>query len=88
MVYILEFERPLHHARFYVGYCDDSKFNARMRHHQRGTGARITAAAARAGIGWQCIATFDGAGRDFERQIKRKKNTPRLVKKLRKEGVI
>lgn len=88
MVYILEFDQPLKHARYYIGYCDDSKFNARMRHHERGTGARITAAARREGIAWHCIATFEGAGRDFERALKNKKNTPRLVQKLRKEGVI
>lgn len=91
-VYILEFERPLgsarHQARYYIGFCEDSRFNARMRHHAKGTGAKITAAAAAQGIGFRVVALFEGKGRDYERYLKRQKNTPRLVEQWRKQGVI
>lgn len=43
MVYILKFDRPIGgRANYYIGWCEDHRFNARMRHHERGTGARLT----------------------------------------------
>jgi putative endonuclease len=92
MVYILEFEQPVgnyrHAARYYIGWCKDDRLEARLWHHRRGTGARLTAAAAERGIGFTVIVTWPGETRNFERQLKLKKNTPRLVRALRKRGVI
>lgn len=88
MVYILEFKTPLgtarHAARYYIGWCEDDRFNARMRHHANGTGARITAAAAARGIGFEVVWVFEGADRKFERRLKNQKNTPRIVRDLMK----
>lgn len=91
MVYILEFETPLgnerHQARYYVGYCHDGTLSRRLKQHRAGTGAAMTRAAVERGIGFEVIVTTPG-DRTRERQIKRQKNTPRLIARLRKRGII
>lgn len=88
MVYIIEFSAPLgsdkHSARYYIGSCRDDLLDERLAAHRSGRGAAITRAAAERGIDMQIIITFPG-GRDEERKIKRQKNTPRLVGKLKGE---
>jgi hypothetical protein len=49
----------------------------RLAQHREGTGARILAAAAARGIGFDVVRTWPG-GRDVERQLKRLRNAPRL----------
>lgn len=88
MVYILEFDRPMHHAKYYIGYCNEGKLDARMHYHRSKRGARITAAAVEQGIGFNVIYTFPGADRNFERKLKNRKNTPKLVESLRRQGLI
>ena len=83
MIYILEFDRPLHHARYYLGWTkDEYTLPARLKHHANGTGAAICRAAVEQGISFKCIATFPGTRHD-ERRLKQYKNTPRLVRRLR-----
>lgn len=83
MVYILEFTQPIHHARYYVGYCDDKRLAARLKHHAQGTGAALTRAATERGIGLNLVAVWPHATRTDERRIKNRKNTPRLVARIR-----
>lgn len=87
MVYIIEFSPPLKHARFYVGYCADNRVQERFRQHITGRGARICHAAVQAGIQLQIIAQLPGF-KDEERRIKQRKNTPRYVQQLKRQGVI
>jgi predicted GIY-YIG superfamily endonuclease len=91
MVYIIEFERPLgtskQKAFFYVGYCEDGREEARLKEHRAGKGARITAAAIEQGIKFRILTTCPG-DRTRERQIKKQKNTPKLVDRLRRQGLI
>jgi predicted GIY-YIG superfamily endonuclease len=75
VVYLLHFERPYKHARHYVGYTDD--LDRRLAEHRSGSGARLLAVIAEAGIGWTLARTWPG-GRDLERAIKRAGHTPRL----------
>ena len=49
----------------------------RLAQHREGTGARILAAAAERGIGFDVVRTWDG-GRDVERQLKRQHNPRRM----------
>jgi predicted GIY-YIG superfamily endonuclease len=74
-VYLLHFQTKLHHARHYVGYAEHVK--RRLAHHRQGTGARILAACNERGIGYDLARTWDGAGRGFERKLKRCKNAAR-----------
>lgn len=91
MVYILMFSQPLgnerHRAQFYIGSCHDHLLNDRLAQHRSGKGAAITKAAVERGFTINLVATLPGM-REEERRLKRQKNTPRLVKQLRKKGLI
>lgn len=86
-VYIIKFSRPLKHARYYVGYCADGRANERLEEHRAGRGAKICAAAVRAGITLSIVAVLPGY-RDEELRIKQRKSTPKYVEQLKRQGVI
>lgn len=75
MVYLLHFDQPYKHARHYLGSADD--LDARLARHASGNGARLIEVISQAGITWRLARTWPG-GRDLERQLKRRKNTPTL----------
>ena len=74
-VYLLHFDRPLKHARHYLGYAED--LGARLERHRAGNGARLMEVIATAGITWRLARTWEG-GRKLERQLKRRKEAPAL----------
>lgn len=57
-------------ARHYLGFAPDGQVAARVAEHQRGTGAKITAAAVARGLTLELAATLPG-DRTRERQLKR-----------------
>lgn len=82
VVYLLHFDEPIGNpnnpraqAQHYIGWAD--RLDRRIQQHQTGKGARITAALAERGIGFQIAQTWPGS-RSFERQLKNKKNARRL----------
>lgn len=78
-VYLLHFDErisPRHTTQHYIGWA--SNLEARLEHHAKGSGARLTAVAVERGIGWTVARTWDDADRDFERSLKNRKNGPRL----------
>jgi predicted GIY-YIG superfamily endonuclease len=75
-VYLIHFDRPYHHARHYIGYTDD--MDARLARHHAGNGSKLLAAVRKAGIEYEMVRTWEGVGRDFERELKNQKNAPRL----------
>jgi hypothetical protein len=77
MIYIIHFDKPYYHARHYVGYCADGKLEDRLARHRKGRGSRLMLAVETAGLPWKVVATHPG-DRNFERSIKRAKNTPRF----------
>jgi predicted GIY-YIG superfamily endonuclease len=74
-VYLIHFETPYKHARHYLGSAHD--LQARLKHHQAGTGARLMEVVTQAGIRWHVSRTWQG-GRDVERTLKGRKNSPEL----------
>ena len=38
MIYLIHFDRPLHHARHYLGYCADGTLEVRLIRHRAGRG--------------------------------------------------
>jgi len=74
-VYLIHFEHPYKHARHYLGSTND--LQARLQHHQAGTGARLMEVVTKAGIRWHVSRTWQG-GRDVERALKTWKNSPKL----------
>lgn len=87
MVYIIKFSEPFHHARYYVGYCANGREYQRLEEHRAGRGSKICAAAVKAGIKLSIVAVLPGY-RDEELRIKQRKNTPRYVEQLKRQGVI
>ena len=69
LIYLLHFETPYRHARHYTGWTAGD-LDARLKQHERGTGARLMAVIAEAGIGWTLARTWEGS-RTRERQLKR-----------------
>ena len=66
---------PYAMAQHYLGTATD--LAERLAEHRAGGGAKITAAAAVRGIGFDVVRTWPG-GRDLERRLKRRKEGPRL----------
>lgn len=87
ILYILKFNPPFHHAKYYVGWCYPGGLYRRLQAHRTGQGAHITRAAVEAGrkleLIWDCPGT-----RDDERWIKNQKNTPDFVERLRRQGLL
>jgi predicted GIY-YIG superfamily endonuclease len=74
-VYLIHFEHPYQHAKHYLGFTTD--LAARIADHRAGVGSRLLQVVNDAGIGWQVTRTWQG-DRKFERQLKRRKETPAL----------
>lgn len=76
-VYLLHFQQPIgvpgvHQAQHYLGWADD--LDERLRAHERGQGARIMAALARAGISFQLARVWSG-DRRLEKRFKKDHGT-------------
>ena len=67
IIYMLHFHQPYRHARHYVGWTEDLLH--RLDRHARGTGARLIAVIAHAGIGFSLVRICEGT-RTTERAIK------------------
>ena len=75
-VYLAHFSKALHHARHYLGFATD--LAQRMAQHRAGNGARLMEVVKQAGIDWKLVRVWQG-DRGLERQLKRRKNTPRQL---------
>lgn len=74
-VYMLHFDPPYRHAKHYVGFTPNG-VKARLKQHQNGNGAKLTAAVAEAGHDMVVARTWDFgkdwlAAREYERTLKR-----------------
>jgi predicted GIY-YIG superfamily endonuclease len=74
-VYLLHFDKPLKHARHYIGF--STSLARRLEHHRKGSGSSLMAAVARAGIEFKVARTWK-ADRTFERSLKNRNNAPKL----------
>ncbi len=86
LVYLLHFACPLWHAQHYIGWT--RYLSLRLEHHRRGTGARLMAAVANAGIDFEVVRTWPNQDRNFERALKNRKNARKLCPICMGEGVI
>ena len=74
MIYLIHFDRPLHHARHYLGYCADGTLEVRLIRHRAGRGARLLAVLRELNIGWRVVRVLEG-DRRFERRLKATSST-------------
>lgn len=75
MIYLLHYDRPLHHAQHYLGFTDD--LDARTARHLNGFGGWLPAVFSELGISFTIARTWDG-DRNLERKLKRRKNGRKL----------
>lgn len=78
VIYLLHFDRPVaegHTTQHYLGWA--RKVGARVAHHRKGTGARLTQVAVERGIGMEVVREWAGT-RDDERRLKNRKEGPAL----------
>lgn len=75
-VYVLHFEPPYLHARHYVGFTPDANADRRVGEHLAAgsKGSPLVAAAVRAGCEVKLAHAFPGAGRDFEANLKARRD--------------
>jgi len=83
MVYLIHFDRPLSHAKHYLGFTED--ITSRLEAHAAGQGARLMQVLKERGITWRLARTWDG-DRRLERQLKNRKESPRLCPICRQHG--
>lgn len=75
-VYLLHFETPVaDHARHYLGATKHLPY--RIHQHMTGEGSPLVRAAVEAGIPVHLAAMWEG-GRDMERRLKNRHNSPRF----------
>lgn len=78
MIYLIHFDKPLAHARHYIGMvASHEHLERRMHQHRTGRGAKLLDACNRAGIPYRVVRTMNG-GRLRERRLKNRKNGPKL----------
>jgi predicted GIY-YIG superfamily endonuclease len=78
-VYLIHFDSPIsekHTCQHYLGYAEDPA--ARLKEHKSGRGARLTQVANERSIGYSIVRVWPDGDRNFERQLKNRKNTPCL----------
>ncbi len=83
-VYILHFSEKYHHSRHYVGFTErdiETRFFEHIIYHK----SPLIDAVIKAKIGITLARIFPAAGREFERQLKRRKNTAQICPICRAE---
>lgn len=79
MVYLIHLERPLAHARHYIGYAkDDWNLWLRLQHHRGGNGSRFLKAVVHADIPFYIVRIWENGSQDFERKLKRRGSAKRI----------
>ena len=72
MIYLIHFDKKLHHSQHYLGFAEDS-IEARFDQHCKGNGAKILRRCNEWGIEYKIVAIFEG-DRNLERKMKNGKN--------------
>lgn len=81
-VYLIHLERPISHAKHYLGYTSDDTLQERLQRHKSNRGARLLEVANQQGIDYHVVRTWDNmnwkAARTLERKLKNRHNSPKL----------
>lgn len=79
-VYLLHFQKPIserHTCQHYIGTCRDLATRVQQHEHGSSSAARLTQVAHERHIPFTVARVWRG-GRELERYLKRRKNTPKL----------
>lgn len=74
-VYLLHFSKPFKHAKHYLGFTFN--LDKRLKDHGNGQGARLIEIILQNGLSFELVRTWEG-DRNFERKLKKRKNSPAL----------
>lgn len=85
MIYLIHFDKPLAHARHYMGYCEDGTLEERLNRHRAGNGSRMMQVIKELGIPWTLARVWTTGDRNFERKLKKQNHGPRLCPICKKE---
>jgi predicted GIY-YIG superfamily endonuclease len=76
-VYLLHLDSKLTgHAGHYMGFT--TNLEQRLSDHKGGRTARLMEVARERGVGFKLVRTWERVTRNFERQLKNRKNSPQL----------
>lgn len=75
-VYLLHFDKPLCHAKHYIGWTSD--LTARIKAHRSGNGGKLMAAVVAAGIGFCVARVWSNKTHEFEKYLKTRKESERF----------
>lgn len=82
VVYLIHLDKPLCHARHYLGYTALESVQDWLDRHRSSNGSRLLAACNNLGIGYQIVRTWDcdttQQAKRLERKLKQLHNAPRL----------
>lgn len=78
MIYLLHFSRPYKGRRHYIGQTGAGRLQDRMKEHREGRGSAFLRAVHLAGISWTVARLWRRGDRDFERDLKNRKNASLL----------
>lgn len=83
-VYLIHFSTPYKQAQHYLGYthCD---LDERIAAHRENRGARLLQVVNDAGIAWEVVRVWMGAGREVEQKYKRAQHNKRLCPVCREQ---
>lgn len=71
MIYLVHLDRPLGHARHYIGYTGKASVQQRLKRHRAGRGARLLRVCNREGIEYRVVRVWRGTRKD-ERRLKKR----------------
>lgn len=78
-VYLVHFDRPFYHARHYLGFAVDVEARLEIHRNPREwQHHKLMRAIHAAGIGFVLARVWPDGDRKLERQLKRRKSSPRL----------
>lgn len=78
-VYLLCFDKKFRHAKHYIGFVEKNEnLTKRLAHHRKGSGSKLMAAVAKAGIGFCVARIWPDGDRNFERKLKNRKKSSEL----------
>lgn len=76
-VYVLHLDPPYVHAAHYIGWTPANGARRRVREHREGKGSGLIRAAVAAGCEIRLAHVFNKGGRDFERNLKKRRDVRR-----------
>lgn len=77
IVYLIHFDKPYKHANHYIGFVEEDLCR-RLQEHLDNYGSKLLKAVNNANIQWEVVRVWEGVDRNFERKLKKRKNSKQM----------